>query len=123
MIFKVLCLNGHFETLKWLIKCNDILQLKHQGITYSDIQLGFENASKKGHLNIVKFLFHQVNDQDICLGFLNACDHGHVDIVEFLMTRKNERKINDDYLDTGFDCACEKDYADIVQLFLKLKIK
>lgn len=120
--FKILCLKGHLETLKWFCKCNDDLTIKRsKGFSFSAIQKGFKFACMNGHLDILKILLSKkIQTKTIQVGFKYACENGHPDVVNFLLGIEESQKVDYKNIQYGFIDACRKNQKDVVDFLLKL---
>ena len=89
-IFKISCMNGNIEVIKFLISYNINDSKNRYGET------GFMVACKYGHIEIVKLLLTNDNINDINVNghspLIYACGHGYIDIVKLLL--ENGANIN-----------------------------
>ena len=93
--FMIACLKGHTEIVSLLLKCSFDLELDVNAKDKKKGQSGLTKAVREGHLEIVKLL---TKDKSIDID-LNTRDHD---------------------MKTPFMHACESEFTDIVDYFLKL---
>lgn len=122
-IFKDLCLNGYFETLQWLYKCDNSCILFNK----TEKEGFFINMCRQPHDTIPQILtwilskkefkglnIHTLNDY----AFIMACTNGCILVVQwFLDLNKYNRIISETFQD-GFIWVCRNGHINVMNLLL-----
>jgi len=98
----------------------DVITLIYNYIDDECINRGFEQAGKKGQLEIIQFLLASSNItmKSIKWSFIGASHDGHLNVVKFLSNLSNDKF--DDEINSAFVYACENGHIDVVRFLSTL---
>lgn len=140
--FKMACMRGNLELIKFLTTDCKLLESGH-GLAniHADHELGFQWACRWGHRDVIKFLTTSkelveaghswvdihTNEE---YGFQLACSEGHLEIVKFLTRSSELVDAGHSWVDVqagkdrAFQWACQNERWNVVEyLIFDLKIK